>query len=591
VRDAIATRQRLHDLALHDKDFIQPIVLFQAENKGQEVTVDVLAKFLVEEEAIPRERIAIATDDQKELDGVNLLDPGNTVQFVITVQALKEGWDCPFAYVFCSVARVYSVTAVEQLLGRVLQMPYAQSRTQPELNRAYAHVASTSWPQAVGKLYDRLVSMGFNAQEAQTFIEPQPSLFPTDPAGLQPNLWQTMTLTLDETPDLSSLTTAEQAQVQTSAHPETDQITVTISGPISDELGDKLVRAAPKTNRAEIKNTVILYQNKQRQKLTPSQKGEIFTVPQLAFWIDGAWEQVDEEWFLDADGWDLLAYPTQLSEAEFSIKETAESYLIDLNGKQLITRYVDARAEFDLGLAQTHWTVNELSRRLDHHLRQPDIRQEVLLEFIRRTVTHLIEKRDIPLATLARHRYPLIKALQDKIKQHRDEAYGQGYQARLLGGGVPVETNYEYAFTFDPNNYPAKRPYAGPFQFNKHFYPLIDDLNHDGEEFKCAQAIDRDRDVKHWVRNLVNEQYGYRLRLAHGWFYPDFVAELRDGRLLVVEYKGAHIEEKTTEQHKRSVGEKWEENSGGKGLFLFAVKRDEAGRDVYGQLEAKILGG
>jgi type III restriction enzyme len=66
------------------------------------------------------------------------------VEFVITVQALKEGWDCSFAYVFCSLATVHSKKDVEQLLGRMLRMPYAKRRAHDELNRAYAHVAKTS---------------------------------------------------------------------------------------------------------------------------------------------------------------------------------------------------------------------------------------------------------------------------------------------------------------------------------------------------------------------------------------------------------------------------------------------------------------
>ncbi len=591
VRDAIANRQQLHDLAVNDKDFIQPIVLFQAENKNQEVTVAVLEKFLVEEEKIPRERIAIATGTQKELDDVDLMDVNSKIQFVITVQALKEGWDCPFAYVFCSVTKVHSTTAVEQLLGRVLRMPYAKKRTQKELNRAYAHVSSVSWPQAVSKLHDRLVNMGFNEQEAGSFIEPQAPLLDSMGDYLQSALPQPLILTLQEMPDLSALSSEEREQVEETAVQETGAVTLTVTGIISPELSSKLIKATPRADKKAVKTAVALHQEKQQRKLTPSQKGTPFTVPQLALWIDGIWEEAQDEWFLDVNGVNLLAYPTKLSEYEFSIKETADSYLIDLKGTKLVTRHIDARQQFDLGQASTHWTLNELSRRLDNQLRQIDIPQEELLEFIRRTLTDLTEKRQIPLSVLVRHRYPLIKALKEKIKEYQEAAYTTGYQQTMFGTAKRVETRYEYAFTFDQNEYPATRPYTGPHQFNKHFYPLLDDMRHDGEEFFCAQAIDRERDVKHWVRNLVNPDFGFRLPLANGNFYPDFVAELRDGRLLVVEYKGAHLKDYEKEKEKRNIGELWEEKSNGKGLFLFALKRDEQGRDVYQQLEAKILGG
>jgi type III restriction enzyme len=68
------------------------------------------------------------------------------VRFVITVQALREGWDCPFAYVLCSLQKLTSATAVEQLLGRVLRMPHATRRGREALNRAYAHVCAASFP-------------------------------------------------------------------------------------------------------------------------------------------------------------------------------------------------------------------------------------------------------------------------------------------------------------------------------------------------------------------------------------------------------------------------------------------------------------
>lgn len=51
---------------------------------------------------------------------------------------LREGWDCPFAYVLCSVSNLSSTTAVEQILGRVLRQPYARLKAHDELNLAYA---------------------------------------------------------------------------------------------------------------------------------------------------------------------------------------------------------------------------------------------------------------------------------------------------------------------------------------------------------------------------------------------------------------------------------------------------------------------
>ena len=68
----------------------------------------------------------VVTGELRELDGVDLFDRHCPVECVITIEALKEGWDCSFAYIFCSVSRGRSAVDVEQLLGRVLRMPYAE---------------------------------------------------------------------------------------------------------------------------------------------------------------------------------------------------------------------------------------------------------------------------------------------------------------------------------------------------------------------------------------------------------------------------------------------------------------------------------
>jgi len=56
--------------------------------------------------------------------------------------------------------------------------------------------------------------------------------------------------------------------------------------------------------------------------------------------------------------------------------------------------------------------------------------------------------------------------------------------------------------------------------------------------------------------------------------------------LLIQGEKGEHLVE--PEQQKKNIGERWEDRSGGKALFLWAVKKDEHGRDVHRQLEDKL---
>ena len=79
------------------------------------------------------------------------------------------------------------------------------------------------------------------------------------------------------------------------------------------------------------------------------------------------------------------------------------------------------------------------------------------------------------------------------------------------------------------------------------------------------EALDMTRKVKHWVRNL--ERRGFWLPLAKAKFYPDFVAELTDGRILVVEHKGKVYATNDDSKEKCNVGDLWEERAGARRCF------------------------
>jgi hypothetical protein len=126
-----------------EKEYIRPILLIQAQDKNGEANVDAVKQHLLDEyENITEDWIAISTGQTKELEDENLFSPQSKVKIVITVEALKEGWDCSFAYVLASLQNINSATDVEQLLGRVLRMPYAKLRQNDELNKAYAHIVN-----------------------------------------------------------------------------------------------------------------------------------------------------------------------------------------------------------------------------------------------------------------------------------------------------------------------------------------------------------------------------------------------------------------------------------------------------------------
>lgn len=586
VHDALATRARLAETAKSDSHYIRPIALFQAQDKGQEVTVEVLKQYLIDNENIAADRIAVATGEQRELDTINLFDPTCPIEFIITVEALKEGWDCSFAYVLCSVANINSATDIEQLLGRVLRMPYAKNRAHAALNRAYTHVSSTRFGEGALALTDTLVKkMGFEPDEAAAVVEQRQAPLPgvdvnTDLFTRTPVLIET----LDRAPDLTGLSSEilDRVKVDTIAD---GSVTVTVTGDIPHELEQRLMDTVPHEGRERVRTAVERHRITHRNSIAPVECGERFPVPRLCIGVQGELELAEKELILDLGGWTLNNYLPELTPQEFSVHETAERWEVDLQGGKVVYKHLEQSNQLEIGALRLDWTELQLSRWLDRECRQPDIQQPVLLEFCRKIVSFLTSVRKISLSDLLRFKYQLSKAIQQKIATYRQLAYSQSYQNCLFSPQAEVVTSLLGALNFEKLPYPTTDTYKGAYQFKKHFYGSIGDLASEGEEFECAQIIDTLSQVKFWVRNLSNRpQTSFWLPTSTDRFYPDFVVMLTDGRILVVEYKGADRLTNDDTKEKTNVGELWANKSDRQSLFLLASMRDQAGRTLKEQI-------
>lgn len=323
---AIIARKGLAEIAQKDSNYIRPILLIQAESKDKEVTVDVIKKYLIEQENIEEEKIAIATGDQRELDGIDIFNPKCTIEYVITVEALKEGWDCSFAYVFCSVAQKHSTKDIEQLLGRVLRMPYAKLREQEELNKAYAFVSNTTWQEGVAQLKDRLVEMGFEETEIPDTIQGK---LPITLGGCDDK--KPITINVSDF-DLELFTPEEQIQIEIKETSIGKVVSIKEDTEITPELEEKIIQATPKQERksVEINLKVELRNRIVYERKYPSQERMPFKVPQLQLFIDDDWTKDYDEYFIDPSGRWLLDYPAILSEGEFRIRSTGSSISIDI---------------------------------------------------------------------------------------------------------------------------------------------------------------------------------------------------------------------------------------------------------------------
>jgi type III restriction enzyme len=584
VGDACRTRKRLAELATGEPDYIRPILLIQAENKDKPANVGAVKQYLLDSEHLADEEIAVVTGDQRDLDKINLFDPACKIEAVITVQALKEGWDCSFAYVFCSTANIGSSRDVEQLLGRVLRMPYAKRRKAAELNKAYAHVSSPNFLEAAKQLETCMIEkMGFEEAEAEQYLEVQQKL-PDLPLFLQQN---PLRLTVAEPLKLEGLTEIERQSIVVKSEAP-GRIEIEVHGQLTPQIQKAALAAVPEAERAETERKITRYIAEQEAHLAPALRGEKLEVPRLCVRYEGELLPFDKELVLDAASWDLSQCAVDLS--DFRFNDTSKTFEFDVQGSKVVYAF-KGEQQLDLNLLAGDWTETDLIRWLDKELRQPDIRQEASLGWLRLCVHQLLTRKGFDLALLVRAKFILARKLSEKRDECRTVAYNAGYQEMLFGPNAAPETSFDFSFRYDPNVYPAKWLYSGRNSFPKHFYPMVGEMESSGEEFDCAMALDAQSGLKSWVRNLaVQPDSSFWLQTSTDRFYPDFVAELLDGRVLVVEYKGKDYVSNDDSKEKKLLGEVWASKSNGRALFLMAVKKDERGRNVHEQIRGTIEG-
>jgi type III restriction enzyme len=572
LADAIATLSQLEKIARAEREktceFIRPVMLLQAQPHRKDeptLTFEVVKECLLNDHRIPEEEIAIATGTKWELDNIDLSDPDCRIKYVITVQALKEGWDCPFAYVLCSVAELRSTTAVEQILGRVMRLPNAKRKIHGELNLAYAFVASQRFAQAAESLTDALIENGFNRQEARDFITPAP----VSDEELPLFAINKVAVVLNESPDLTRIS----KEITDKLSFDHSTKTLTFTGVMGDDDREALENCVtlPESQTAiariyrESRGWVVT------EKSSPAERGEKFSIPVLSVKQGELFEQFEETHFLEL-GWGLEACEASFTEAEFASERQGGErgeIVIDESGKVKAKFITSLQNQMTL-IAGEQWNVGQLVNWLERSIPHFDLEPDDFAQFMRRLVRDLIELRGLSLDYLIHNKYKLRQAAEEKVEQYRKEARRKAYQSFLLPNcPSPLITTPEKCFTFDPNSYPYNIPYRGVYEFRKHYYKIVGDLKSDGEELECVKFIDSLDAIRYFIRNPVGHPtHSFWLPTSSDRFYPDFVCQLYDGRYLVTEYKNANDWSNADSTEKREIGELWEARSNGKCLFI-----------------------
>ena len=135
--------------------YIRPIMLIRVERTGKEqrdkttMHAEDIREYLVEKLGAQPDEIKVKSAELDELGDENLLSELSKVRYIITKDALREGWDCPFAYILAVLSKTTAATALTQMIGRVLRQPEAKLTGTPSLNECYVFTFDQEVQKAV----------------------------------------------------------------------------------------------------------------------------------------------------------------------------------------------------------------------------------------------------------------------------------------------------------------------------------------------------------------------------------------------------------------------------------------------------------
>ena len=562
---------------------IDPVVMLiqgeSAQAGHERFTPPRVKEILINDHKIPAESIAIEYLGTKELEGKRLGDP-DFPQFVITVDKLREGWDCPFAYVLFSFRSTTSTTAVEQILGRILRMPHVTRKQREALNRSYAYVVSDKLAETVNNLRDGLVQSGFERLAAKDMI--------CTPDGANENLSlfpmkQDLTIPLPEANDHVVLPDNDAIQILPKALRDRIEIspesgTLTVKDGVNANEIEKIAATftSPEASRVIRERMDTALTATPVSEKTPAENGERAKVPLLSYRQGKLFEPFDETPLLDAD-WEITDFDANLSESEFAHDvEAMRRASLTISQLEKIECDVYDRLDSQLALFDTEkgWTHTELVHWLDRNIPFIYADRDQKVAWITAAVNYLVNDRSLTVEELAYRKFRLRGAIERKLGEGLVQAKQRVFKG-LFDDESRFEVRDEFNIVFEQGRYAYDFPYAGVFKLKRHFFPVIGNLKSTGEEFDCAQEIANHLpNIQWWVRNVERKPGSFWLQTASDKFYPDFMIRLQRGVTVAVEYKGAHIADSRDSQEKKQIGKLWAKRSNGKCRFVWVENRN-----------------
>ncbi len=147
-------------------EYIRPICLIQVERTGRDqrgtdfIHAEDAKEYLIKQCNVPEGHIAIKSSEKDDIEGIDLFANTCDIRYIITKQALQEGWDCSFAYILTILTNPGSATGITQLVGRILRQPKAIKTKIKELDECYIYTFKPNASTLVREIKTGLESEG-----------------------------------------------------------------------------------------------------------------------------------------------------------------------------------------------------------------------------------------------------------------------------------------------------------------------------------------------------------------------------------------------------------------------------------------------
>ena len=592
IADAVTLQRRLEAIAEQDEKrtgrYIRPIVLFQAERRGTEdaETYQRLKEKLVEG-GIPEEQVAVRTGDVDEIGGADLMSPECPIRFIITVEALAEGWDCPFAYVLATVANKSSQVSVEQIVGRVLRQPHAARASARSLNIAYVLTASADFDATLTQVVDGLNGVGFSREDVAT-VEIKPAatqgqiVFPssgTENESATGEYIENDDLDLDGL-DLRTTESESGSNVLT-----VDEI-LEKSNSIEEHFEEEADSDAAGTLLGDLGGGTNVY----RMRKAVADLAKELTVPQFMICVDGGLFTDDEAW-KPLDREDLLADfklskygidgikidPTTFSEArKIDLADDADEYRI---------RQLDMNERKNMAMLFANMSdegKRESLKALILQATSSQFKNTFGSAQLTNYISRLVDDMESPVVDACLHSAnDVARAVMDAVRGLADDFCEDRFGKLLSRGDVRLEPVYHF---------PESLMQAAPMtSYDRALYEA-EDGRVDGLERKMVDLLANNRHVRWWHRVVERKPGEFSINgfVNH---YPDFLALRDNGALMAIETKGEHLGEDA--KRKLRLGTRWADMGGDRFQYFMVFEHEapeEANAFTLAEFGSEILG-